>query len=1084
MRGLDLDTLTKEQIESLEKRGGNQVINRTLQKYLYPYERIDPGCEMKEREIFIKRKYQERAFVNPREEKDEPDNRICYYFMTFQYGKIRKLENENKRTIFDRKWTPILKDQYPGPNEGGPEIDPGLLPMLTFPDDIKMQRNNPGQEIRKYVSTDATARKAYGVSLVFYELVSYYDLIQLFKAANLDVPPKDLKVWAPKGISILSAWPFFNQFGKFLETLYRIYISDSSPLPLERFVANFFYRVPVPPKGLYIVQYELAGQPIQFSRAPVNALALTDKQVNFLQLFQSLYLKDIVNVWRALTFEWTVVLASSCQNVLLDCAHTLLSLLYPFNFCGIYLPVLPRQMLTALHSPVHCLAGVHPDWLKERDVLPDECVVVYLDEWRVVIKQKTRPWPDLPPRAEKKLKTSLYQLYQTLSLVHEQPNVGSRPTRRPSQWNKFVKNLLPLAEIKLSGNIVAKSLLQDSKEDTESAAVSDARNAFVRFWTFALQHYWEQDGVVKRFFAMNSNGYEFQINEFLFTEIPKAHPKWFKVLTETQMWQNFIQEREDFLNDPRHTPEHIKNDIQFFNQLIIKKVDRKIKRQKRPTPFLAQDFRHMKTFACEPPSDSNLPPDKRYTYTSFPKLNPDLFYPRTSDTPVWKIQPDGTRGRQMSSKTMKALGELMAMNRAQSIANIRSWDTFYGTLLQIQSYARGYLASEKFKATIGLIRTQQARLRGRYKADPIFKQFQERRKKTVILQASIRGYLYFKYNQELLEKRITISIQSWIRAKMVAERYRKRRYFAVTIQAALKTAHRFAIDADLQNAVATIASRLQWLAARKTWLRQRQQICTIQARLRGVLMRNRQKALINEKMSECKTDLLSLWTDTFTLRSTRAQFLTIFEEATYLNLAIHKEEVRNLRESLEYKDGLEPAEQRFNIEGEELRRTLRGLPDALKNSFYERLGIAVNSRQRKRQLLEIIWTENVSMEDSKELTLLIVPQRSINAAHSESQCHLRKNKRIQRVLLEIVQGYIISMNNMHHQLTATEHYSQKLQTELKSIKEELQRERFLSKLRPLPSSMGRLLPKKTRTRRRTLSASAGLLKTLIESKPI
>ena len=109
-------------------------------------------------------------------------------------------------------------------------------------------------------------------------------------------------------------------------------------------------------------------------------------------------------------------------------------------------------------------------------------------------------------------------------------------------------------------------------------------------------------------------------------------------------------------------------------------------------------------------------------------------------------------------------------------------------------------------------------------------------------------------------------------------------------------------------------------------------------------------------------NLLTRWANTFTLRSTRAQFLVIFEEATYLNLAIHKEEVSNLKASEEYKDALERAQERFILEGEEMRRTLRSLPDALKTSFYERLGIVVNSRRRKRQLLDIIWSKDVSLE--------------------------------------------------------------------------------------------------------------------------
>jgi len=1034
-KSLDLDILTEAEFATLSRYGGNYSVNKTLQKYLRLYDRIHPDSSFEERTQFIMSKYKKRAFeVQPKEEKSKLEHRIAYYFITVDLGELKSSSLPAKK-ISEIRWIPRLKEHYPKKLVDGPDLS--MLPQLTFPDDIQILTKNPGQEIRQFVQTNQTKESFYGVSLVFYELKKYNELVKLFKVAGLGKPPCNVKLYAPKAICLLSAWPFYKQFAKFLETVYRIQISEA-PFPLERYISHFLYRVPVPPRGELTVQYSIAGQVLEFMRAPVNSLPYTHLQVNFWHLFRCLSINNLMTVWRAFVLEFKVVLVSRWQSLLVDCAHTLCSTLWPFKYCGSYIPVLPRDLLGLLDQPGFGIMGVHPDWLYEKDSIPSDCLVVYLDKDRIKYPRvRSQGLPGLPEKAGKKLMTNITKHLAGLDQIAKAASFAKflPPTT-------FLKHLPPLAEVEYSGNIVSK---EDKSTNFmfDKAAQEVIVDGFARFWVFNLQHHWEHEGVEQCFFIKDavSNKHVFQLGEFLGTEIPKNNPIWFKRLTGTQMWSYFVQEREEYLDNPQHTSEVIRTKIHLFNEKILEKQNRgRMKTRFRATPLLSNDMKHIKTYACEQPSDSNLPAGKKYSYNFFPKLNPALFHPNDPIVPPWPIEPDDTKGRKVNQQMRDALGMLLSSQRESNIETITSYDVFKDALLEVQAHARKHVAQRRYQDALKVIRQLQARLDGRLKAFPVITGFHKRRNHALTLQAALRAYLKFENNSKREDVRLAIMIQGRVRARKAYEQFKTRRHFVIILQAAFRTASRNFKDLVFQNAIVNIAVRIQCLAAQSIFQMKLKLICAVQALCRGVLIRKQEQARITDGMKLCQERLRELWQSNFTLRSTRAQFLTIFQEPTYLNLAIHQEEVALLDTHSSGRDqGLALSRYRYEQEALEIKQVLRAFTTDQRNYLYEQVGVRTNSRRRKWQLLNLLWSESISLSDSTELTLRIMPQGSLNAVESKWQWQVRKSQRIQRVLTEFVQGAMLSMGTLHGRLETAENQAQMLISKLDTAEEEVRR---------------------------------------------
>uniref|UniRef100_UPI001447B37A DENN domain-containing protein 4B-like n=1 Tax=Epinephelus lanceolatus TaxID=310571 RepID=UPI001447B37A len=103
-----------------------------------------------------------------------------------------------------------------------------------------------------FVLTSASGDKVYGAAIQFYEsfpreLLSERQNVRLGLLSVVDRRPiTNRSLQVKKSICVLSHWPFFTVFQKFLTFIYRYSISGPHVLPLEKHVSSFMHNVPFP----------------------------------------------------------------------------------------------------------------------------------------------------------------------------------------------------------------------------------------------------------------------------------------------------------------------------------------------------------------------------------------------------------------------------------------------------------------------------------------------------------------------------------------------------------------------------------------------------------------------------------------------------------------------------------------------------------------------------------------------------------------------------------------------------------------------------------------------------------------------
>ncbi|KAM3917921.1 LOW QUALITY PROTEIN: DENN domain-containing protein 4B-like, partial [Leptodactylus fuscus] len=103
-----------------------------------------------------------------------------------------------------------------------------------------------------FVLTGASGDKVYGAAIQFYEQYPREQLTekQCQRLGLLSVvdkrPVSSKSVQTKRSVCVLSRWPFFDVFQKFLTFIYRYSISGPHVLPIEKHISNFMFNVPFP----------------------------------------------------------------------------------------------------------------------------------------------------------------------------------------------------------------------------------------------------------------------------------------------------------------------------------------------------------------------------------------------------------------------------------------------------------------------------------------------------------------------------------------------------------------------------------------------------------------------------------------------------------------------------------------------------------------------------------------------------------------------------------------------------------------------------------------------------------------------
>ncbi|XP_054636937.1 DENN domain-containing protein 4B-like isoform X1 [Dunckerocampus dactyliophorus] len=396
-----------------------------------------------------------------------------------------------------------------------------------------------------FVLTSACGDKVYGAAIQFYEafpkeVLSERQSVRLGLLSVVDRRPiAERTLQVKKSICVLSHWPFFTVFQKFLTFVYRYSISGPHVLPLEKHISSFMHNVPFPSPQRPRILVQLSPYDNLLLCQPVSS-PLPLSGASFLKLLQNLGAGNTCTLLLAVLTEHKVLLHSLRPDVLTAVSEALVSMTFPLRWLCPYIPLCPLQMAEVLLAPVPFIVGVHSSYFDFYDP-PADVVCVDLDTNTVFQSEDKKPlsWRSLPRKQSKTLFNTLTNLHKTLEKIC-----------CPSQEEATLEFLLTDF---------------DQMYRRQKQLELEIQEAFLRFMSCLLRGY--RSFLLPITQAPSDTATDcsslFNLQGFLKSR-ERTQQKFFSQLTRTQMFTQFIEECS-FVSE-RHVC------LEFFDE-CVQKVD-------------------------------------------------------------------------------------------------------------------------------------------------------------------------------------------------------------------------------------------------------------------------------------------------------------------------------------------------------------------------------------------------------------------------------------------------------------------------------------------------------------------------------
>ncbi|XP_060632765.2 DENN domain-containing protein 5B isoform X2 [Anolis sagrei] len=257
-------------------------------------------------------------------------------------------------------------------------------------------------------------------------------------------------LYVSKCVCLITPLPFMQACKKFLIQLYKaVTCQQPPPLPLESYIHNILYEVPLPPPGRSLKFYGVY-EPIICQRPGPNELPLFDYALR--ETFELLGLENLVQVFTCVLLEMQILLYSQDYQRLMTVAEGITTLLFPFQWQHVYVPILPASLLHFLDAPVPYLMGLQSKEGTDRSKLelPQEANLCFVD-----IDNHFIELPEELPQFPNKM--NFIQEISEVLLQYEIPLEGNFPC---SESATKLKNLVlnDLANDKKNGNIPSNTI--------------------------------------------------------------------------------------------------------------------------------------------------------------------------------------------------------------------------------------------------------------------------------------------------------------------------------------------------------------------------------------------------------------------------------------------------------------------------------------------------------------------------------------------------------------------------------------------------------------------------------------------------
>uniref|UniRef100_A0A4W3K1L4 DENN domain containing 4A n=1 Tax=Callorhinchus milii TaxID=7868 RepID=A0A4W3K1L4_CALMI len=464
-----------------------------------------------------------------------------------------------------------------------------------------------------FVLTGASGEKVYGAAIQFYEPLPQESLTdkqrsQLGLVSAMDRKPILSKtVHTNKCICLLSHWPFFDAFRKFLTFLYRYSISGPHALPIEKHICHFMHNAPFPsPQRPRILVQQSPHDSLMLCQPVSSPLPLSGG--SFITLLQNLGPENAISMLLYAVTEHKILIHSLRPAVLTSVAEALVSMIFPFHWPCPYIPLCPLALADVLSAPCPFIVGVDSRYFDLYDPPNDvSCVDLDTNTISQTEDRKNLTWKILPKKACKNLMNSLNNLYEQLQRPREEALME-----------------MTMNDCDLNSGKKVQVLEMEIQE------------VFLRFMASILKGYRSYLLPITQAPSEKATDASslFDLQGFLKSR-DRSHQKFYSLMTKTQMFIRFIEECS-FVSDKDAS-------LAFFDDCVDKVME-------RPDDMrlieLDESHRSEHTVFITPPELPALPNEEehplQYSYNGFPVLTPELF-----DTPKGLLK---THSSNLSSK--------------------------------------------------------------------------------------------------------------------------------------------------------------------------------------------------------------------------------------------------------------------------------------------------------------------------------------------------------------------------------------------------------------------------------------------------
>ncbi|KAK9507860.1 hypothetical protein O3M35_007632 [Rhynocoris fuscipes] len=414
---------------------------------------------------------------------------------------------------------------------------PTTVPMFCLPMGCSLEKwPKSALEPLPFFSTfvltvSDAAEKLYGSAVTFYEPYPAHKLTDEQKKAlgySDDDESKDECTFnINKCICLLSRWPFFDTYERFLNFLYDMSIDPTPhPVPIERFITYLIEDVPFPSQQRPRILVQLS---------PSNRLILTQPEdlplprsgAGFRQLLMHLGSDNCLLLLLCGLTEQKILVHSLRPDVLTAVAEAISMIMFPFKWQCPYIPLCPLGLAEVLHAPVPFLIGVDSRFFDLYD-LPSDVNSVDLDTNNITFCEEKRHLTIklLPKKAGRALRNNLDMLSEKLK--------------------EFIKQSMEPVNHSASENSIDKEFQMKKKEQNLELEIQEA---FLRFMATILKGFRNYLLPITKAPTVGTTDANslFDLQGFLRSR-EKSHSKFFSLVTRTQMFIRFIEERS-FVSD-------------------------------------------------------------------------------------------------------------------------------------------------------------------------------------------------------------------------------------------------------------------------------------------------------------------------------------------------------------------------------------------------------------------------------------------------------------------------------------------------------------------------------------------------------